>query len=156
MEEKIKGRPGEPWFLWFLLAFSLFFLYQALRIPGLKSLSSSGAFPIFICSILALSTIRVMLKNRKKYSPSTSGLKEEMRAVRNFVFPQTIVIYIGILVLYMLLLQPLHFIGSAFVFLVISMIFLKGTTFRRVFLIAAGTIAGIYLIFQTLFKVILW
>jgi hypothetical protein len=156
MEEKIKGRPGERWLLWFLLLFSLFFLYQSFRIPDLKSFSSSGAFPIFVCSILTLSTIRIMLRNQKKFLQPSSGLKSEMREAKIFVFPKTIIIYIGILVIYMIILEPLHFIGSAFIFLVISMIFLKGTTLRRVFFVAAGTIAAIYLIFQTLFKVILW
>jgi len=156
MEEKMKGRPGERWLLWFLLVFSVFFLYQSFRIPDLKSFSSSGAFPIFICSILALSTIRIMLRNRKKFLQPSSGLMNEMREARIFAFPKTIVIYIGILILYMIILEPLHFIGSSFVFLVISIIFLKGTTLRGVFFVAAGTIAAIYLIFQTLFKVILW
>jgi putative tricarboxylic transport membrane protein len=156
MEEKIGRRPGEQWFLWFLLMFSLFFLHQSFRIPGLKSFSSSGAFPIFICTVLALSTIRVMLKNRKRFRSPSAGPREELKEALAFVFPKTIIIYVGILVLYMVMLQPLHFIGSSFIFLVISMLYLKGATLRRVFFIAAGTIAAIYLIFQTLFKVILW
>lgn len=154
MEERIKQRPGERIFIWFLLALSVFALSQALRIPGLQTLSSSGAFPIFVCLILILSSIQILWKNRDRYS--SLKLKEELGAARLFVFPRTVLIYAIILVLYIFSLSPLHFFVSSYLFLVGSFIFLKGTSIWRSFFIAVGMLAGIYLFFQYIFKVILW
>ncbi len=154
MDEKIPDRPGERLFVWFLLAFSTFALTQAFRIPGLETVSSSGAFPIFVCSILILSSIHILWKNRDRYS--LLKLKEELGAARLFVFPRTVLIYAIILVLYIFSLSPLHFFVSSYLFLVGSFIYLKGTSIWRSFLIAIGMLAGIYLFFQYIFKVILW
>ncbi|HSB04136.1 MAG TPA: tripartite tricarboxylate transporter TctB family protein [Thermodesulfobacteriota bacterium] len=154
MEERMKGRPGERILLWFLLMFSLFALLQAFRISKLESLSSPGAFPIFICAVLVQSTIWMLWKNWNRYS--SFGFKEEIGQARVFVFPKTVFIYATILILYILLLAPLHFFVSSYLFLVGSFIFLKGTSIRRSFFVAAGMLAAIYLLFQYIFKVILW
>jgi putative tricarboxylic transport membrane protein len=156
MEEKRKQRPGERWLTWFLLGFGLFALSQSIRISGFQSLSSAGAFPIFVSSVLIFSVIFIMLKNRRKTIPVSSRIKEELALARVYVFPKMIVIYMLILFGYMFLLSPLHFLGSSFVFLIVSVIYLKGTSWRYVFFTAAGMVAGIYLVFQYLFKVILW
>lgn len=154
MEDQIKQRPGERIFIWFLLAFGLFALTQAFRIPHLENLSSSGAFPIFICSILILTSIRILWKNRERYALFT--LREELGLGRRFVFPRTVLIYTLILVLYIFSLAPLHFFASCYLFLVGSFIFLKGTSIKYTFFVAAGMLVAIYLFFQYIFKVILW
>ncbi len=154
MEEKIAARPGERIFVWFLLTLSIFALTQAIRIPGLETLSSSGAFPIFVCSVLILSSLWILWKNRKRYS--LLKLKEEVAAARPFVFPRTVLIYAIILVLYIFSLSPLHFFVSSYLFLVGSFVFLKGTSIWRSFFVAIGILAGIYVFFQYIFKVILW
>jgi putative tricarboxylic transport membrane protein len=147
-------RPGERVFLWLLLAFGLFVLIIALMIPHLENLSSSGVFPIFVGSILILTMAYLLWQNRKRYAAST--LREECRQIPAFALPLTVVGYAGILLLYILTTAPLHFIPSSFVFLVISFIFLRGASPLRSVLIGAGTLAGIYILFQTIFKVILW
>lgn len=154
MEDKIAPRPGERILLWFLLAFSIFALIVALKIPHLENLSSSGAFPIFIGLVLIGSSLSILWKNRRRYS--CLMLREEVGKARDFVFPRTVVIYALILVLYIFLLSPLRFFLSSYLFLVGSFIFLKGTSVWRAFLIAAITLAAIYLFFQYIFKVILW
>lgn len=147
-------RPGERIFLWLLLAFGIFVLITALMIPNLENLSSSGVFPIFVASILILTTVRVLWHKRKRHAVLT--LREECRQVPAFVLPVTVVGYALILGLYILVTAPLHFLPSSFGFLVISFIFLKGASPLRSLIIAAGTLAGIYVLFQTIFKVILW
>jgi putative tricarboxylic transport membrane protein len=147
-------RPGERIFIWLLLAFGIFVLITALKIPNLENLSSSGVFPIFIGSILILTMAHVLWRNRKRYATPT--LREECKQVPAFVLPVTVVGYAGILLLYILATEPLHFIPSSFVFLVISFIFLRGASPVRSVIIAAGTLGGIYVLFQTIFKVILW
>jgi putative tricarboxylic transport membrane protein len=154
MSEQVRHRPGERLFLWLLLAFSVFILITAVRIPQLENLSSSGAFPIFIGSVLILSTLRVLWRNRKHYAELT--LREESRQVPGFVLPLNVVGYALVLLLYILTTAPLHFLPSSFGFLVVSFIFLKGTTPVRSLIVAAVTLACIYALFHTVFRVILW
>ncbi|MBS3917696.1 MAG: tripartite tricarboxylate transporter TctB family protein [Deltaproteobacteria bacterium] len=154
MEDKIIQRPGERILLWFLLAFSIFVLIQALRIPHLENLSSSGAFPIFIALILIGSSLRILWKNRSRYNALNLG--EEVRLARPFALPGVVVGYAAILLLYIVLTSPLHFLPSSYLFLVGSFLFLKGATLKKSFPIAALTLAVIYVLFQTIFKVILW
>ena len=154
MEEKIEQTPGERILLWFLLAFSIFILIQAFRLPNLHNLSSPGAFPIFVISIMILSVLRVLWKNRTRHSALKTG--EEFGKAIPFVFPKNVAIYAAILILYIFLLYPLNFWVSSYLFLVGSFLFLKGAKIFRSFFIAAGMLAAIYLLFQYLFRVILW
>jgi putative tricarboxylic transport membrane protein len=147
-------RPGERIFIWLLLAIGIFVLITALMIPNLENLSSSGVFPIFVGSILILTMVHILWQNRKRYAAST--LREECKQVPAFVLPITVIGYAGILLLYILTTAPLHFIPSSFAFLVISFIFLRGASPLRSVIIGVGTLAGIYVLFQTIFKVILW
>jgi putative tricarboxylic transport membrane protein len=147
-------RPGERIFVCLLLAFGIFVLIAALTIPHLENLSSSGVFPIFVGSILILTMVYVLWQNRKRYAAST--LREECKQVPVFALPTTVVGYAGILLLYILTTAPLHFIPSSFAFLVISFIFLRGASPLRSVIIGVGTLTGIYILFQTIFKVILW
>lgn len=154
MEEKIAQRPGERILMWVLLAFSVSVLIAALMIPQLDNLSSSGAFPLLIAGILIASAIRILWKNRSRYNALTLGA--EVRLARSFALPGFVVGYVAILLLYTLLTSPLHFLPSSYLFLVGSFIFLKGATWKKSFLVAALTLAVIYVLFQTIFKVILW
>jgi putative tricarboxylic transport membrane protein len=154
MPEHVPRRPGERIFLWLLLAFGIFVLITALMIPNLENLSSSGVFPIFIGSILIMTTVRLLWHNRGPYAAMT--WREEWRQIPAFALPVTVIGYAGILLLYILTTAPLHFLPSSFAFLVISFIFLKGTSPLRSVVIGAGTLAGIYVLFQTIFRVILW
>jgi len=154
MEDNITQRPGERILLWFLFAFSIFILIQAILLPNLKDLSSPGTFPIFIISVMILSILRTLWKNRTRHS--TFKIGEEFGKAIPLVFPKTVAVYAAILVLYIFLLYPLHFWVSSYLFLVGSFVFLKGAKILRSFLIAAGMLAAIYFLFQYLFRVILW
>jgi putative tricarboxylic transport membrane protein len=154
MEEKTQQRPGERILMWFILAISLSAFIVALRIPHLEHLSSSGAFPIFITFIMIASAIRILWKNRKQYAVLT--LAEEVRQAQPFAAPKIVAGYTVILILYILLTAPLHFLPSSYLFLVGSFLFLKGSNLWKSFLIAAFMLAIIFGLFQTIFKVILW
>jgi len=154
MEEKIAQRPGERILIWVLLTFSVSVLIAALMIPHLDHLSSSGAFPILIACILIGSALRILWKNRERYNALALG--EEMRLARPFALPGVVVGYTAILVLYILLTSPLHFLPSSYLFLVGSFFYLKGATLKKSLFIGAFMLAIIYVLFQTIFKVILW
>ena len=152
--EQIERRPGERLMLWFLLAVSVFILTTALMTLKLENLSSSGAFPIFIALVLIGSTLTVLWKNRARYAVFKIG--EDCRGFTPFVFPPTVGIFAGILILYILLLEPLHFWTSSFLFLVGSFLFLKGAGWIRSIVIAVGMLVTVYVLFQYTFSVVLW
>ena len=154
MEEKSRQRPGERILLWFCLVFSAFMFITAIRIPNLKNLSSSGAFPIFITSIMLVSAATILWKNRKRYAEL--ALMEEFRRAQPFAMPKIVIGYTAILVVYILVTAPLHFLPSTYLFLVGSFIFLKADKIWKSFLIAAFMVAIVYVLFQTVFTVILW
>ncbi len=152
--EQTERRPGERLMLWFLLAFSVFILITALKTLQLENLSSSGAFPIFIALVMIGSTLTVLWKNRARYAAFRIG-EETVRALP-LVFPHTVAVFTGILILYISLLEPLHFWVSSFLFLVGSFIFLKGAGWIRSIVIAVGMLVTVYVLFQYTFSVILW
>ena len=154
MEGKMTQTPGERILLWFLLAFSIFILIQAFMLPNLQNLSSPGAFPIFVISVMILSVLHVLWKNRRHHS--AFKISEEFGKAVPLVFPKTVAAYTAILILYIFLLYPLHFWVSSCLFLIGSFIFLKGANILQSFFIAAMMLGAIYLLFQYLFRVILW
>lgn len=155
MKERRTLHLGETAFTWLMLAFSLFVLVQAYRISGFSSVSSPGMFPMLAAAAMVISLVLLLLDNRQAKKPDAHDLKDELwRAAQNIFLPE-ILIYSGIIVLYMILIEPLHFLPSSFLFLAGSMMYLKGSTPVKALFISVGTLGGIYLIFRTLFRVIL-
>jgi hypothetical protein len=153
MEENTERKPGERFLMWFLLALSLFVFIVAWLMPH-DSFSSSGAFPLFIGAVMFLSILRIVWKERKVFA--SWQWKEEVTEIEPFVFPKQVVSYIVILVLYILLLDPLHFWVSSYLFLVSSFIFLKGAKLLKGLMIGAIMLAVIWLLFQYIFRIVLW
>ena len=153
MEENTERRPGERFLMWFLLALSLFVFVVAWQMPH-DSFSSMGAFPLFIGAVMFLSILRILWKERKVFA--SWQWKEEIYAIKPFVFPMQVVAYIVVLVLYILLLYPLHFWVSSYLFLVGSFLLLKGAKLVRGLIIGAITLTVIWLLFQYIFRIVLW
>jgi hypothetical protein len=153
MEEKTERKPGERFLLWFLLALSLFIFVVAWQMPH-DSFSSSGAFPLFIASVMFLSVVRMFMKDRKVFA--SWKWREEVAQIKPFAFPREVVVYTVVLILYSLLLYPLHFWISSYLFLVGSFLMLKGAKPVRGMIIAACMLAVIWLLFQYIFKIVLW
>lgn len=155
MRERRTLHLGETAFTWLMLAFSVFVLAQGYRISGFSSVSSPGMFPMLAAAIMVINLVLLLLGNRQVEKPEAQDLKDELRRTVKDIFRPEILVYSGIIVLYMILIEPLHFLPSSFLFLAGSIIYLKGSTPVKALLISAGTLGGIYLIFQTLFKVVL-
>lgn len=155
MKEKRKLRAGENFFGWLLTLFSLFVLWQAYRISGFKSVSSPGTFPMAAGAVMLTAMVLVLLDNRRQEKPEAAGLADELRQAARQVLPPVFLVYVGIIVGYMLLIQPIHFLPSSFAFLLGSMIYLKGSSVRKSILIAVVMLGAIYFIFQYFFRVVL-
>ena len=155
MKKSRKLHYGENAFTWFLLAFSIFVLVFAYLISGFSSVSSPGTFPMIAAAVMVVSVIFVLRGNRKAEKPEAENFIDELRKATREIFSPVFMIYTGIIIVYMLMIQPLHFIPSSFAFLLVSMIFLKGSTPVKSLLISAVTLGVIYLIFHYLFRVVL-
>ncbi len=153
MEENTERKPGERFLMWFLVALSLFVFIVAWYMPH-ESYASMGAFPLFIGAVMLLSILRILWKERKVFA--SWQWKEEIPQMKPFVFPKQVVAYIGVLVLYILLLNPLHFWVSSYLFLVGSFLLLKGAKLLRGLMIGAIMLAVIWLLFQYIFRIVLW
>jgi putative tricarboxylic transport membrane protein len=155
MKKYRKLRAGETVFVVLMLAFSLFVLIMSYRISGFASISSPGAFPMAAAAVMLVSVGMVLISHRKLEKPDTKNLKEELRVVAKTVFPKNVIIYLGIIIGYMLIIEPIHFLASSFIFMVLSMFVLHGGGFAKSLIISAGTLASIFAIFQFFFRVVL-
>ena len=153
MEENTERKPGERILTWFLLALSLFVLVNAWRMPH-ETLSSSGAFPFFIGSVMILSVLRVLWKEWKVFASWKWG--EERSLIQPFVLPKEVLAYIGVLVVYIVVTVSLGFWVSSYLFLVGSFLLLKGTRLIKALIIGVVMLAVIWLLFQYIFRIILW
>ena len=155
MKENRKLRAGENIFAWLMMAFSLFVLIQAYLISGFSSISSPGTFPMGAAAIMVLSMALVLLNNVKHEKPDADDLKDELQRAAKEVLPRGFLVYTGIIISYMILIQPLHFLPSSFAFLLISMIYLKGSTVLKSLIISTLLLACIFIVFQYFFRVVL-
>ena len=155
MEKDRKLRAGENCFAWILLLFSLFILVQAYFISGFSSISSAGTFPMAASAVMVVSSCLILFKNRRLEKPDTKNLRDELIQAVKQVLPPIFLIYSVIVIFYAALLQPLHFLPSSFAFLIISIIYLKGTTVPKAIIISTSILVFIYILFQYFFRVVL-
>ena len=153
MEENTERKPGERLLMWFLVALSLFVLIVAWYMPR-ESYASMGTFPLFIGAVMFLSILRILWKERKVFA--SWQWKEEFAQASPFAFPKLVVAYICVLVLYILLLNPLHFWVASYLFLVGSFLLLKGAKIVRALITGAIMLAVIWFLFQYIFRIVLW
>lgn len=155
MKKIKKLRNGENVFTWLLMAFSLFVLIMACRISGFSSISSPGMFPMVSATVMVITLLFLLIGNRKAQKPEAKNLQEELSRAAGNVFSPMFLLYTAIILIYMIALEPFHFLPCSLAFLLVSIILLKGSRPVKALFISVGTIAGIYLIFQTLFRVVL-
>ncbi len=155
MTQTRKLHPGELAISWLLLALSLFILYQAYRISGFSGLSSAGAFPIASAAIMSGCMLYLVIANLRISRNTPADEKHPAWVAIGELLPRRIVLFTLLIVAYMLLLQPLGFLVSTFLFLCGGFIYLRGSGPVRSVLIAAGAVAVIYGIFHYLFQVVL-
>jgi hypothetical protein len=153
MEGNTERKPGERILTWFLLALSLSVVVAAWRMPH-ETLSSSGAFPLFIGSVMILSVLRVLWKEWKVFA--SWKWREERSLIQPFVLPREVSFYIGVLVVYIVVTVSLGFWISSYLFLVGSFLMLKGARLFKALIIGVVMLAVIWLLFQYIFRIILW
>ncbi|EEB85033.1 tripartite tricarboxylate transporter TctB family protein [Roseobacter sp. GAI101] len=143
-----KRRPGELAFALFLTAASLFLLYSAYGISGFEALSAPGAIPMATTLVMAISAFIVVLR--------TAGLpKVTTETLAKDILPGTVIVFIGFLILFGLLLQPLGFVLTAGLFLIVAIKVLAKRGWGYTLAVALGSLVLIWIVFRVVFTVLL-
>jgi len=146
---------GELSFTLLLVGFSLFMLWQAYAISKFESITSAGSFPMFVTALMVIAGLIIVGQTaRSKPLPGEAGESALQQFTRQ-ITPGVVVSFTLSIAVYMTLLGVLGFVVSSYLFLVVSM-WLLGS--RRVVLnlvVSALSLAAIYVIFQTVFSVVL-
>lgn len=155
MAEDTPSRAGESLFAWLMLGFSSFVLIQAYLISGFSSIDSPGMFPMGAATVMVVSSVMILLKNRRLKPAKAKSVRDELQQATTTVLPKVFLVYGVIIIGYMLLIKPLHFFPASFAFLFISMVYLKGTNWLKSLFITTVMLGCIYVVFQYLFRVVL-
>lgn len=154
--------PGERVFLWLLAAFCGFMLWQAFRISGFSSITSAGVYPMLAALTMLVSVIVVLVQSRRSPAPEVEPAAAAPGAgsaapggFMGHVLPGVVVQFALAITLYMAALERLGFLLSSFLFLAGSMRLLGSRRWSVNLGVSALSLAAIYLVFQTVFSVVL-
>lgn len=146
---------GELTFMVLLLVLSLFMLWTAYGISKFESLTSAGAFPMAACLTMVVCALLILRRTATlPQAPGATGEGLAARFVRQLA-PPVIVAFTVAIAVYMLALERLGFLLSSYVFLVASMWILGSRRLVLNLVVSAISLAAIYVIFQTVFSVVL-
>ncbi|MBO0663104.1 tripartite tricarboxylate transporter TctB family protein [Jiella sp. MQZ9-1] len=140
-------RPGETVFTVVLLLVSLYLLWSAYGIAGFESLSSPGAIPLATTAAMVVTAALVLLKTAQ-----TPANREE--TLKHDILPPMIAIFAGLLIGYALLLEPLGFLPTSFLFLTVAIRLLSKRSIIHAALIALFSLILVYVLFRIVFTVL--
>lgn len=152
MSSAAKRRPGELVFVALIAIFSLLAAWQAWMISGFSSPSSPGVFPMFSAGTMVVSGLVILTDTLRKRPADVRGPLGHALAE---ITPVRLIVFGAMIVVYMLALEPVGFIGSSFVFLFASMVYLWRGNLLLTLLISAASLAVIYFVFRHVFSVVL-
>jgi hypothetical protein len=148
-----RARPrGESKMMLVLLTICVALFVDSLRSEGLFQGKSAGpgSIPQLVgaLSILLIGGLAVQLFRR--------GYEEGTFAdFARHLFNREVVILLATLVIYGFIVDMLHFVPATFLFLVATMYLLDPRKLLLKIAVSAGTLAALYFIFSTLFRVVL-
>ncbi len=146
---------GEIWFTWILVAFSAYMLWTAYGVSGFDSLTSAGAYPMVATAVMLLTGIGNVLHTRREQPSPRQGGESALRQFVRELTPPVLVAFTVAIAAYMLLLERLGFVVASYLFLVASMWLLGSRRVGFNLVVAAASLAAVYLVFQTVFSVVL-
>ena len=155
MNKTDKMLVGERTFCVLLLLASLTIFYLAYQISGFSSVNSPGAFPIGVALVMILSAVKIAVELIGKAKPDCSGWLDAFRQFRDTHFPRRTLVFGLLAVAYLAAIQWASFYVSTFLFLVLSIVYLRGGRVLNAILITAVLLVLIYLLFSLAFSVYL-
>jgi putative tricarboxylic transport membrane protein len=148
MQTNQPRRPGEVIFNAAVVAVSLFLFYTAYGISGFEALSGAGSVPMVTTGIMVVASVVILLQSLRK-PPVIS------ETVAHDILPLPVVAIVALILGYAVLLKPLGFIPTSFLFLVLAIRLLG----RRSLIWSAGmavvSVIGIYIVFRLVFTVLM-
>ena len=145
LHEKRLEQPGEDIFGLILLVLSVGLFWQAYQIAGFSALSSPGAFPMAASAVMIVAAVVVVLGNRH-HVRDESGTP---------ILPKVVVVFVGLMIGYAVLLSPLGFLPSSFLFLLFGMRLLYRRGWLAAFGLSLASLIVVYFIFRLVFQVVL-
>lgn len=145
---------GERTFCVLLVIFSIAVLYQAYMIAGFSSVSSPGAFPLGISTIMLIAALRVLYELRGKATHG-DGWGAAFTRFRRAHFPRHILVFTLLSVAYLVVIQWVSFYASTFAFLMLSIVYLRRGKVLSALLASTLSVLSIYLLFTLAFSVYL-
>jgi len=147
--------PGELAFALILLLSTLFLMWHAYGIAGFSSITSAGVFPMLATGVMAVTMLVVIAQTTK--TPRESAESGESLAVQfiRLLAPRELVLLSIAVLAYMLLLELLGFVICSYLFLVVSMTLLGSHRILLNLGVSALALAAIYLVFRSIFEVVL-
>lgn len=155
MPEKKKRLPGELTFNCLLLLGSLFLLSQAYGISKFESITSAGVFPMLSAWVMVMTVGAVVAGNFRSPPVELESGESVPQSFRRRITPAVFVRFTLVLLAFMFLLPKLGFVVSSFAFLLASMRLLGSLRWGFNVLLSTVSLAAVYLVFQTVFSVIL-
>jgi putative tricarboxylic transport membrane protein len=134
----------------FVICLALF--VDSLRSPGLFQGQSAGpgSIPQLVSGALVLMIIGLAVQLfRRGYKEGRFG------DLLHHLFDREVVVLLVTLTIYGLIVETIHFVPATFLFLVTTMVLLEPKKLLLKVVVSAGTLGVLYLIFSTLFQVVL-
>lgn len=148
MQDGQVRRPGEGIFAILVAIFSLFLLWKAYEIDGFSALSSAGALPMGAAAVMVITSLTIAWNTLK--SP-----KSPTETVARDILPFDVWIGIVLIIAYAVLLVPLGFLPTSFLFLMLLTKALSGRSWFFCSWTSAASLIVIYLVFRIIFQVIM-
>jgi hypothetical protein len=143
---------GEYKMMMLLFVICLALFIDSLRSPGLFQGHSAGpgSIPQLVTGALVLMILGLAVQFLKRgYKEGTFG------ELLHHLFDKEVVILLTTLALYGFVVETITFVPATFLFLVLTMYLLDPKQLLLKAIISAGTVAALYLVFSTLFQVVL-
>jgi putative tricarboxylic transport membrane protein len=150
-----KRLPGELTFTVLLLLGSLFLLAQAYGISGFESITSAGMFPMLSALVMVVTAALVVMRTSRSRPAASDDGETLPKAFARLITPAVFIGFTLTILAFMVLLPKLGFVVSAYAFLLASMRMLGSARWGFNAALSAASLAVVYLIFQTVFSVIL-
>ncbi len=154
----MQGRPREPGetvFACLMLLLGLFVMAEGWRLDAFHSPSSAGIFPAFAGLFMAVSAAAVIRRTRRMAPPPSAAEGGLARAFLRRVTPKEVAVMAVLMVAYMLALEPAGFLVASFAFLLVAILYLHRRGLVFAVIVAAATLALIWVIFRLVFAVVL-
>ncbi|QYK41465.1 MAG: tripartite tricarboxylate transporter TctB family protein [Paracoccaceae bacterium] len=141
-------RPGELAFNAAVFAVSLFLFHTAYKISGFEALSAPGTVPMATTGLMVITAGIVLIESLRK-----SGVTGER--IERDILPLPVIATILLIAAYALLLKPLGFLPTSFLFLAAMIRMLSGRGLVWTFGISAFCVILVWVVFRLVFSVLM-